>query len=146
MLEEQSTFSLSWKRAFWKVTVLHGDTYIYNEKRHQVGTFTRESPTARSGDLALCELQVPLARWVAACKGRFLQSRDGWQDSLAAMVGNLSKSRKPRINALVLQDKEFCNRLATWSSKERVTHNPQGFFSLRTERANKLNPRRWWPW
>jgi hypothetical protein len=47
-------------------------------KRYQVGTLTRDSPTAGSGDPALCELQVPLTRWIAPGKSPFPGLRGGY--------------------------------------------------------------------
>jgi hypothetical protein len=48
------------------------------------------SSTTGSGDLTLCEIQVPLGQWVAPGKVPFPGYLAGRQDSLA-IIGNLSE-------------------------------------------------------
>jgi hypothetical protein len=66
-------------------TLIFGLLDSMQEKWYQVGTLTRESPSAGSGDPDLCELQVPLALWVAPGKGSLLGLCDG-QTGLVSQV------------------------------------------------------------
>jgi hypothetical protein len=60
----------------------------------------RDISLAESDGLAICELQVPLALWVAPSKGPFPGLRVGIYDPLAT-VESPTKRRKSCINSLV---------------------------------------------
>jgi hypothetical protein len=77
-----------------------------------------------SGYPALWDLQVPQARWIApgnAPSQGYVADR---QDSLAT-VRYLPKGRKSWIKTIALQDRWFCKKLVTCSSKNKVIHNLQ---------------------
>jgi hypothetical protein len=89
---------------------------------YQVGALIRESPTTWSGDRALCELQVPLAQWLAPDKGPFPGLRGG--EAAADPTIPASKITGPPADHLLMSvDTSSCSQGYRLLKRPLLWHN-----------------------